>query len=416
MTRKKFNPLWIILCTILIDLIGIGILIPVIPQLLGNPGSPEYLLPGVSVQTAYVILGALVASYPLAQFFAAPILGQLSDRYGRRPILIWSLLGTAVGYALFAVAIYTRHIPLLFASRVLDGITGGNIPVAQAAIADITEPKDRAKNFGLMGAAFGLGFIIGPYIGGQLADASLVSWFGPAVPFWFAALISFINMVFIWLMMPETSPMKAGARLHWGQSVTHIVKAFSHKQLRFIFLTGFLFFSGFSFFTTFFGVYLIDRFGFTESDTGNFFAYVGIWIVITQALVTPRAARLWKERGILNVTFIASAITLLLFHAPGPWTVLLVTTPLFAIFNGLAQSNYMAFLSRSAGADVQGEILGINASIGALSQAIPPVLAGLIASGGDTGVTLYAAAGIMFVAGLLFLATVRHDPRPEVHA
>jgi DHA1 family tetracycline resistance protein-like MFS transporter len=372
--------------------------------------------PGVSVQTAYVILGALVASYPLAQFFAAPILGQLSDRYGRRPILIWSLLGTAVGYALFAVAIYTRHIPLLFASRVLDGITGGNIPVAQAALADNTEPKDRAKNFGLMGAAFGLGFIIGPYIGGQLADASLVSWFGPAVPFWFAALISFINMIFIWLMMPETSPMKAGARLHWGQSVTHIVKAFSHKQLRFIFLTGFLFFSGFSFFTTFFGVYLIDRFGFTESDTGNFFAYVGIWIVITQAVITPRVSRIWKERMVLNVGFCAAAVALLLFHAPGPWTVLLVTTPLFAIFNGLTQSNYMAFLSRSAGADVQGEILGINASIGALSQAIPPVLAGLIASGGDTGVTLYAAAGIMFVAGLLFLATVRHDPRPEVHA
>ncbi len=415
MPLKKPQPLFVILFTIFIDLVGIGILIPVIPQLLANPESSEYLLPtGMSLESGYILLGALVAAYPFAQFLAAPILGQLSDRYGRRPVLIASLFGTAIGYGLFALAIMTRNLPLLFAARILDGITGGNLPVAQAAIADVTTPENRAKNFGLMGAAFGFGFIVGPFLGGVLSDGALVSWFNATTPFWFAGALALVNMTLIALFLNETSPGSSIEPLHWAQSLKHIVKAFSHPKLRSIFLVGFLFFSGFAFFTTLFGVFLIDRYGFSESDTGNFFAYVGIWIVFTQVFVTPRVAKKWRERLVLNVTLIATGIALVLFHLPGPWTIMLLIVPVFAIFNGLTQSNYMAFLSRSAGADVQGEVLGINASVGALSQAIPPMLSGYIAAQFDPAMTLYVASGIMLVAGILFISIVRHDPQTPV--
>src|SRR3954447_26648937 len=142
----KRHPVWIILFTILIDTLGIGILGPILPQLLGNPSSPHYLLgAGATVGSGYILFGFLVAVYPIMQFFATPILGQLSDRHGRKPVLALSLFGTSLGYALFATGILVRSIPLLFFARALDGITGGNLSVAQASIADVTKPQDRTK-------------------------------------------------------------------------------------------------------------------------------------------------------------------------------------------------------------------------------------------------------------------------------
>src|SRR6478672_7264037 len=204
--KKKRHPIWIIIFTILIDTLGLGILGPILPQLLGNPNSPHYLLgSNAAVGTGYITFGFLVAVYPIMQFFATPILGQLSDRYGRRPVLALSLAGTSLGYALFAVGIVIRSIPLLFVARALDGVTGGNLSVAQAAIADVTSPQDRTKNFGLIGAAFGVGFIVGPFLGGTLADPSVVSWFNAATPFWFAAILAAVNTLSVLFQFGETN-------------------------------------------------------------------------------------------------------------------------------------------------------------------------------------------------------------------
>ena len=141
----KSRPLAVIFLTALVDLIGIGILIPVMPQLLGNPESPHYLLAGsLTVEQGFMVFGALTAAYPLMSFIAAPVLGQLSDRYGRRKVLAVCLAGTSFGYMLFAVGILMKSLPLLFLSRIIDGITGGNISVAQAAVADVSKPGERA--------------------------------------------------------------------------------------------------------------------------------------------------------------------------------------------------------------------------------------------------------------------------------
>jgi DHA1 family tetracycline resistance protein-like MFS transporter len=217
----------ILLFTIFIDLLGIGILIPVIPQLLANPASSQYLFsPSLPLSTAYIIYGFLAAAYPLALFLAAPILGQLSDRFGRKPILVISLLGTCVGYFVFAFAIITKNIPLLFLSRIFDGLTGGNISVAQAAIADITQPENRAKSFGLVGAIFGIGFILGPYIGGILSDPAVVSWFSAATPFWFTAILSFCNALFVFFFLPETHLVKnPSLAISWNKAFRHIARA-----------------------------------------------------------------------------------------------------------------------------------------------------------------------------------------------
>jgi MFS family permease len=220
-TSSRSSPLPIVFLIVFLDLLGIGILIPIVPQLLANPESPFFLLPaGWTLAQGYILLGLLVTVFPFMQFLATPILGELSDKFGRRPVLLFSLAGTCLSYILFGVAIHLRHIPLLFISRALDGITGGNIAVAQAVISDTTAPDARARSFGLIGAAFGLGFILGPYLGGKLSDPS-----------------------------------------------------------------------GFTFFTTFFGVFLIDRFRFTQGDIGDFFSYMGLWIVFAQALVVRPVSR-----------------------------------------------------------------------------------------------------------------------------
>jgi len=376
------RPLAVIFLTVLVDLIGVGILIPVMPQLLANPESPHYLLTGAyTQQQAFVLLGALTAIYPLMSFLAAPILGQLSDRYGRRKVLAFCLAGTAIGYALFAVAILLKSIPLLFLSRILDGITGGNISVAQAAVADVSKPEDRAKNFGLIGAAFGLGFILGPFIGGKLADPTFVSWFDATTPFWFAAFLASLNLASVLLFFPETR--KTGPVTHafrWLRSIADIGRAWRWKELRGLFLASFLFYSGFSFFVSFFNVYLTSRFGFTEGRIGEYFAYIGIFIVLAQALLIRVAVKRWSESKILRVSMLGTSMAVFsMILVRQSWQLFLIP-PFMAAFNGLSMASLTSVVSKTAGPDRQGEILGLNAGLQSLSNALPPLLAGLIAA------------------------------------
>ncbi|TAL55458.1 MAG: MFS transporter, partial [Nanoarchaeota archaeon] len=302
---KKRNPLFVILFTVFLDMLGIGILIPVIPILLADPTSPSYLLPaGISVQSGYILLGFLIAIFPFMVFLSAPILGQLSDRYGRKKILVICLFGTCISYLIFAIAILTKNIPLLFISRAFDGITGGNISVAQAVIADITPPEKRSRTFGLIGAAFGFGFVIGPFLGGVLADYKIVSWFNAATPFWFAALLSFINIILLITNLTETHTPSPDADVEMNRSIKNIVKAFSHADLKVLFFSAFLFQAGFAFYLTFFSVFLIIRFHATPGTIGLYFAYIGVWIVIAQAFVTRQLSHRFREDQVLRVSML----------------------------------------------------------------------------------------------------------------
>lgn len=256
---QKKNQTWIvavIMFTVFIDVMGFGILIPIIPQLLTNPDSAFFLLPtGMTLGQGFILLGLLAATYPLGQFIAAPILGQLSDRYGRRKLLALSLSGTVLSYVVFAYAIYTKNIPLMFASRFFDGMTGGNISIAQAALADVTTHEKRSSGFGLIGAAYGLGFITGPFIGGVLSDPRVYSGFNSVTPFIFAAVLSFLNMISVLLLFPETNIRSRAhhilKRFDWIQSLRNIKRAYEIVELRMLFIINFLFFTGFTLFTTF---------------------------------------------------------------------------------------------------------------------------------------------------------------------
>lgn len=399
----KGNPLLAVFLTIFIDLLGVGILIPVFPQLV-TPGSADTILPaGWTVAQGFILLGWLSAAYPLAQFFAAPIMGQLSDRFGRKPVLAISIFGTAIGYALFAIGIITHNIPLLFVSRILDGLTGGNISVAQAAIADISTPKNRAKNFGLVGMAFGLGFILGPFIGGKLADPSVVSWFNASTPFWFAAGLSIVNVFLVLVFLPETLKIKIKERLDLSRPFHNIATAFSRPGLRSVMPTSFLFTAGFTFFTTFFGLILLNNFGFTQGNIGDYFLYVGIWIAIVQGGLTGIVAKKFKDYQVIRVSIFITALSLMAyaFIPNGEYRWLFLIPPFMALGNGLTMAFNTALISRITPKEQQGEALGINSSVMALAQTIPAIMSGYIATINDNlpvvvGSVVIALGGIAF--------------------
>lgn len=338
------------------------------------------------------------------QFFATPILGEISDRFGRKPVLAISLLGTCLSYIVFAFGVITKNLTLLFVARGFDGITGGNIAVAQAAIADVSTPENRAKNFGLIGAAFGVGFILGPYLGGKLSDPSVVSWFNAATPFWFAAGLSFLNVLSVVFLLPETLKTKSSKlSLHLAKSVQNIFKAIKIPNMKVVFSTVFLLQAGFTFFTTFFSVFLITKFGFNQNSVGNYFSFVGIWIAFSQAVVTRKVSKYFSEKQILRFSIVATGIFILAQFLPTTVFGLLVIVPFFAIVNGLSQANIMSLVSRSAGAEIQGEILGINASVSALAQTIPPILSGFIAASIGATVPIFVSGVTIILAGLVFI-------------
>lgn len=378
MTKNK-NPIFPLFLTVFIDLLGLGIIIPILPMIILNPSAG--LLPmEMSFSTRSIIYGFLIAAYPIAQFFSAPILGSLADEKGRKKILTLSLIGTLIGYLLFGFGIVQKNIYLLFIGRILDGFTGGNISIAQSSIADISIEKTKAKNFGLIGMAFGLGFVIGPFLGGKLSDPNIVSWFTYATPFWFAGILTLINIISVIFNFKETLINKRKAKISLTIGINNIKKAFSKPNLRSVFFTVFFLTVGFNFFTQFFQVFLIGKFNFTQSQVGDLFAYMGIWIAFAQGGFQRPLSKKYKPSQILNYSAIFLAISLPILLLPSKPIWIYAILPFIAIFQGLTQPNGTAIVSNQTDSSSQGEILGINQSVQSLAQAIPPIIAGFVTS------------------------------------
>lgn len=398
------SPLLPVFLIVLLDMLGVGIIIPVLPALFMTPET-SILPPDTSEAQRSIWYGYLVAIYPLMQFFGAPVLGALSDRYGRKPLLMLSLAGTLVGYLLFGWAIMIGNLPLLFISRALPGFTGGNISIVFSAISDLTvhRPAERPKYFGLVGMAFGLGFILGPALGGVLADNSVVSWFDHSTPFWFTAILTFVNIGLLWMIFPETLSERRDSRLNFLTGFANIRKAFSSPNLRGIFVVSLFLSLGFSFFTQFFSVYLIHRFGMSVKDIGLIFAWVGLWLIFTQGFTVRRLSAKFKSAQLLRYTILFLSIAIPMVLLPeNPWNILWVN-PLIATFQGITAPNLTAVVSAQATPQEQGEILGINQSMVSVGQTLPPVIAGYLSS--VNGSYPILAGGVMiFIGWLVFMA------------
>jgi MFS transporter, DHA1 family, tetracycline resistance protein len=397
MKNKILLTLFII---VFLDLLGLGIVLPILAPLILD-SSHNLLAPETNEVTRGIVLGFLFAIYPLTQFFGAPILGALSDHHGRKKILTISLAGTLVGYLIFAYGIVTRDIYLLFISRAIDGFTGGNIAVAQSAIADISSNKDKVKNFGLIGMAFGLGFILGPFVGGVLSDPKLVSWFDFATPFWFAAILILLSIIMVLTMFKETIITTKKTKVSLLSSFINIKKAVQIPHLRIMFLVIFLLIFGFSFFTQFFPVFLFQKFHLDQAHIGNIFAYIGLWSAIAQGFILRPLSKKFSSATLLSASSVVMFIALLIIILPENVSMLLFILPFIAISRGISQPNSTAIISNMTKPEEQGEILGINQSITALAHAIPPIIAGFIVTF-NLAMPIIAASISIIAAWLVF--------------
>jgi DHA1 family tetracycline resistance protein-like MFS transporter len=409
----------VVLFTVFLDSIGVGILFPILPQLVLKIFMPV----GYSASEAYIMLGWLTGIYPLMQFLVTPILGQLSDRFGRKPVLAFSLLGTLIGYALFAIGILIKNIPLLFIARALAGSAGGNISVTRAVVADVSSAEHRTKNFGLIGAAFGMGFVMGPFLGARLstAHASFLglhtpSWFSTATPFWFAAALGVINTILLLAILPETNQyIKRGAKIVWSKSLANIRDAATSMKLRIIFSTEFLFWGGFALFTTFLPLQLIEKHHFSATDVGNFFAFIGICIALAQGALVPALAKRFTNRQIVRVATFGMAGALLLQVFTHNTAQIMIVGATIASFFALFMTNASALVSTSSDADAQGEALGIEASVQALGESIPAIIAGYAATVGIIAPNVVGACVVLagaFVFTLFYRSALKIGTKP----
>ena len=405
MSKKKNALLLPIILTVFIDMLGIGIIIPVLPALFFEPTS-DFFRGALSYEQRSVIYGFLLAAFPIMQFFGAPILGALSDRYGRKPLLTVSLAGTMVGYGLFAVALLNGNLWLLFFSRMLPGFTGGNISIVYSAIADISEGAERTKNFGFVGMAFGLGFILGPAIGGFLADESVVWWFNSATPFWFTTVLTFLNILLVQRLFSETLRERGLRKVSFMTGVQNILYSFRTPNLRVIFAVSLLLTLGFAFFTQFFAVALIDQFAFTEKDIGIFYAWVGIWLVITQGFFVPRLAKRYAPATLLRVTIFTLGVFVLTVIFPENITWEYALAPFIALSQGISAPNLISVISNQASPSQQGQILGINQSMQSFGAALPPIIGGYLTAMSSL-YPLIAAGGIILLSWVVFVVFFR---------
>ena len=390
MQRKA---LFVLFGTLLLDTITVGILFPIIPILFTDASKPAFMLAGYSVSMQYFVVGAIGAIYGLMQFIAAPLLGELSDIYGRKRLLTLCVGLLAVANLLFGFGITVASLSVLFFSRLVAGFAGANFAIAQATIADVSKPEDRAKNFGLIGAAFGVGFILGPLLGGWIAGATG----NAAAPFWFAGMLGILNLIFISLFLPEThhERKEVTSRFNLLIGINNIRAAFRDRDAAPVYWTSFLYMCGFTFFTTFISVLLSVKYAFSEAQIGTFFGVVGLCIVITQVGILRYVSKRWSERTAMLFGFPVVAFCIFAYpFAHSVWFLYLLV-PLMAVPQGLAFANLGALISKSVSKDKQGAALGINGSLIALAQGIIPLAAGVGTS--FVGLTAPFAVGALFI-------------------
>jgi len=395
---KQRSALYLIFLTVFIDLIGFGIVIPVLPLYAKDFGATA------------MTNGWLVGIYSAMQFLASPLLGKLSDRVGRRPVLLFSLLGTSLGFFIMGGA---TTLAWLFAARIIDGISGGNISTAQAYLADITKPEDRSKAMGLIGAAFGLGFIFGPAIGGVLSEISI------SAPFYFAGALAAANAILVYFLLPESL-----AREHRvsREEAAPLGEVFQHGwHLPTLMAAYFFAITGFSIMTTDFALFTSERFGYDARHNGYIFAFVGLVGALMQGGVLRRILKFFQEKKIAVAGCALLAVGLLLLPLSGALPTLLIFTAVVGIGNSLITPTLNGLASQSVDRKWQGRVIGLMQSAGSLGRWVGPFLGGWLLSM-DTaqvphlyGRTPFWAASIILVVALLFLSLLRMPPKP-IHA
>ena len=388
---RGYGVVW---TTVAIDLVGFGIVAPILPLYAERFGASG------------LTIGLLFASFSLAQFVCAPLAGRLSDRIGRKPVILLSLFGTAVGSLVTAVA---GALWVVFLGRIIDGASGASVSVAQGAVADLAPPAQRAKLIGMLGAAFGVGFVVGPAIG------SLAALGGPHVPFYVAAVIAAVNGLVAIVRLPETSPRgDRGARVgddaHGALPAPATPRSTMLVRLA---VVGFLVTCAFSGFESTFALFADRRFGLTESTVAVVFVGIGIVLVAVQGVLVGRvSAQLGSARS-LRLAILANAAGMVLLAAATTWWVLVPALLCLTVGQGLAVPSLTTLVVERAPVERRGEALGFQQSATALARIGGPALGGALFEHAGVPWPYAIAAALLGVALAVVAGRVHDAPAPS---
>ena len=389
------SPLVVLFLTVFIDLMGFGIVIPLLPIYAKQMNATPF--------TA----GALIAVYSLMQLVFAPVWGRISDDIGRRPVLLMCLAGSALSYLLLAGA---WRLEVLFLARVLAGVAGASIPVAQAYIADVTGPAERARGMGLIGAAFGLGMVIGPALGGGL------SLLGPRVPEGFAAGLCLANVLVAAYRLPESLPgsVRRPAPFRHPLSLASLRDAAARPGAAALLAVFFLVTLGFAVLEGTFSL-AADRYGYSQAQVDWLWVYMGLVAVVVQGWLVGRLARRLPERALIVLGSAALGLGFLGIPFAGSAIGLLTALALVVGGQGLASPSLSSLISKTVEESVYGEALGVSQSLSAGARVLGPAGGGLIFSRFDASAAYLAAAACAAGALGLSLLGVRPGGQAEAH-
>jgi len=389
--RHQRTSLIVVFAIVFVDLVGFGIVIPVLPLYAERFGASP------------LTVGLLLSVYSAMQFIFAPILGKLSDRLGRRPILLVSIIGTSLGFLLMGLA---NTLGMLFAARIIDGITGGNISTALAYIADITPPEHRSKRMGLVGAAFGLGLIFGPAIGGLLSHVSL------GAPFLFAAALAAGNALAVYLVLPESLSATRRQEAHTHASLGEVLRESKGTSLPLVLTTYFFATAAFSLLTATYPLFTEHRFGLGATQNGYIFACQGIIGAVIQGGLLGWLVRYSGDKVLAIAGTAILSVSLFVLPTSPTLMLLLLATAGVAVGHGLVAAPLNGMASNSVGSSAQGRVMGLMQSAGSLARVVGPVVGGWLLNhdamyaAESFGRTPYWLAGIFMVVACVLAANL----------
>jgi MFS family permease len=356
---KNNKNLMIIALIAIVNALGYGIIIPVLYTYSQKFGLTDFQN------------GLLFSLFSLCQFIATPVIGRLSDVYGRKPLLVFSIAGTALSFFLMAFA---PSAIFLFIARALDGITAGNIPVASAVISDTTKPEDRAKGFGIIGASFGFGFIFGPAI------SALTFQYGEAVPFIIAGSVSLLATVLTAWLLPETNKHMGVAKKGSVFNFSHLIHSLVDPNVGTTLLLSFVYALAFSMFIYGYQPLSVKMLGLTPVEISMNFTVIGLIGLIAQAVIIPRVMKKVKDTVVFRNALIAEMLTLVGFFLVRSYPMLLIASVFHALSNAFINPLIQTLLSKEVDAHSQGAIQGVNASYMSVGMILGPIVGGLLTS------------------------------------
>lgn len=367
--RRTPEGFWAVWTAVAMDLLGFGIIIPLLPLYADSFGA-----------TATTI-GILFASYSLAQFVLSPVWGRISDRVGRKPVLVVTIVGSAIGSLTLGLA---GSLTVLFIGRIIDGASGASVAVARAAVADVATPEQRPRLMGLLGAAFGFGFVIGPVVG------SLAALGGPEIPFFLAAAISAANAIATWIRVPESRVVTAA-----GAS-SGSIRDLSGTVGRLVVLT-FVGITAFGAFEATFSLLAEVRLGLGEAEIGFVFAGLGVLLVATQGGLIGPATRLVGERQLIRVGLVLNVVGFLMLSTAESWALLIPGLAILALGQGFITPALASAIAGSAEPGRSGAALGVQQSAGGLARVVGPAMGGALFAI-ELAVPYVVAAGLTLAA------------------